>query len=116
MKLRCIIIEDEPLATEKLTDFINKLTFLELVNTFNKAWEALSFINENPVDLIFLDIQMKGFNGIQFLETNNQKSGVIITSAYDQCALKCFEFNVDDYLFNSTVPLTPWNKTKVNSS
>lgn len=98
MKLKCIIIEDEPLATEKLTDFIEKLPLLELVNTFNRALEAVSFIKENPIDLVFLDIQMKGFNGIQFLETNNQKSSIIITSAFDQYALKCYEFKVDDYL------------------
>jgi two-component system, LytTR family, response regulator len=98
MKLKCIIIEDEPLATEKLTDFIEKLPLLELVNTFNKALEAVSFIKEKSIDLVFLDIQMKGFNGIQFLETYNQKSSIIITSAYDQYALKCYEFKVDDYL------------------
>jgi DNA-binding LytR/AlgR family response regulator len=98
MKLKCIIIEDEPLATEKLTDFIGKLPLLELVNTFNKALEAVSFLKENQIDLVFLDIQMKGFNGIQFLETNSQKSSIIITSAHDQYALKCYEFKVDDYL------------------
>jgi len=98
MKLRCIIIEDEPLASDKLMDFIENLPLLDLVNTFDKALEAVSFIKENQIDLIFLDIQMKGFNGIQFLETNNQKSSIIITSAYDQYALKCYEFKVDDYL------------------
>lgn len=98
MKLRSIIIEDEPLATEKLMAFIEKLPLLELVDTFNKALDAVSFIKENQIDLIFLDIQMKGFNGIQFLETINQKSSIIITSAYDQYALKCYEFKVDDYL------------------
>ena len=98
MKLRCILIEDEPLASEKLVDYIEKLPLLELVKTFDKALNAVSFIKENQIDLVFLDIQMKGFNGIQFLETNNQKSSIIITSAYDQYALKCYEFKVDDYL------------------
>jgi two-component system, LytTR family, response regulator len=98
MKIRCIIIEDEPLATEKLKDFIKMLPILELVNTFNNALNAVSYMKENQIDLIFLDIQMKGFNGIQFLESDNQMSSVIITSAYDQYALKCYEFKVDDYL------------------
>ena len=98
MKLKCIIIEDEPLATDKLTGFIEKLPLLKLVGGFDNALEAISFLNGNLVDLIFLDIQMKGFNGIQFLETIKQKPRIIITSAYDQYALKCYEFNVDDYL------------------
>jgi DNA-binding LytR/AlgR family response regulator len=98
MKLKCIIIEDEPLASEKLADFIEKLSLLELVCKFDNALNAVTFLKENQIDLIFLDIQIKGFNGIQFLETINQKPGVIITSAYDQYALKCYEFKVDDYL------------------
>jgi DNA-binding LytR/AlgR family response regulator len=98
MKIKCIIIEDEPLAIDKLKGFIEKLPLLELVRSFYNALEAVSFLNENQVDLIFLDIQMKGFNGIQFLETISQKTYVIITSAYDQYALKCYEFRVDDYL------------------
>lgn len=98
MKLKCVIIEDEPLATDKLKGFIEKLPLLEFVGNFDNALDAISFIKENQIDLIFLDIQMKGFNGIQFLETIKQKPYVIITSAYDQYALKCYEFNVDDYL------------------
>lgn len=98
MNLKCIIIEDEPLATDKLTGFIEKLPLLELVGSFDNALEAISFLKGNMVDLIFLDIQMNVFNGIQFLETINQKPYVIITSAYDQYALKCYEFSVDDYL------------------
>lgn len=98
MKLKCVIIEDEPLATDKLKGFIEKLPLLEFVGNFDNALDAISFIKENQIDLIFLDIQMKGFNGIQFLETIKQKPYVIITSAYDRYALKCYEFNVDDYL------------------
>jgi len=98
MKLKCIIVEDEPLSAEKLMDFIEKIPILELTNSFNNALDAAAFIKENEVDLIFLDIQMKVFNGIQFLETINQNSSIIITSAYDQYALKCYEFKVDDYL------------------
>jgi DNA-binding LytR/AlgR family response regulator len=98
MKLKCIIVEDEPLAAEKLMDFIEKNPLLELISTLNNALDAAAFIKENEIDLIFLDIQMKGFDGIQFLETNNQNASIIITSAHDQYALKCYEFKVDDYL------------------
>lgn len=98
MKLKCIIIEDEPLATDKLKGFIGKLPILELIGDFDNALNAISFIKESKPDLIFLDIQLNEFNGIQFLESISQKPFVIITSAYDQYALKCYEFSVDDYL------------------
>lgn len=98
MKLKCIIIEDEPLATEKLKGFVSKVPVLELLNSFDNGLEALSFLKEYNVDLIFLDIQMKEFDGIQFLETICKKICIIITSAYDQYALRCYEFHVNDYL------------------
>lgn len=98
MKIKCIIIEDEPLAIEKLTDFIQRYPMLELCSSFDNAIDAIVYLKTEPVDLVFLDIQMEGFSGIQFLETINQKPFIIITSAYDQYALKSYEFSVDDYL------------------
>lgn len=98
MKIKCIIIEDEPLATEKLKGFIKQYPLLELCETFDNAIDAIVYLKTEPVDLVFLDIQMEGFSGIQFLETINQKPFIIITSAYDQYALKGYEFSVDDYL------------------
>ncbi|WP_431244040.1 LytR/AlgR family response regulator transcription factor [Flavobacterium sp. P21] len=67
--MKCVIIDDEPLAVELLEDFVKKVDYLELVSTFNNAIDAVSFINQNNVDLIFLDIQMPHFSGIDFLNT-----------------------------------------------
>lgn len=98
MQLKCIIIEDEPLAQEKLQGFIGQISTLQLAETFDNAIEAMDYLRENPVDLIFLDIQMQKFNGIQFLECCTSRPDVIIISAYDQYALKGYEFSVTDYL------------------
>jgi two-component system, LytTR family, response regulator len=98
MSIECIIIDDEPLAVEKLEGFTSKVPGLNLVRTFDNALEAACWLRENKTDLIFLDIQMELFSGIQFLETVNPEARIIITSAYDQYAIKGFELNVTDYL------------------
>ncbi|HEY4787515.1 MAG TPA: LytTR family DNA-binding domain-containing protein [Bacteroidales bacterium] len=98
MAINCIIIEDEPLAMEKLAGFIGELPFLKLIQTFDNGIDAIGFVKTNPVDLIFLDIQMYKFTGIQFLETLTERPQVIIVSAYDRYALKGYEFSVTDYL------------------
>ena len=96
--VNCIIIEDEPLAIKKLVNYIDKLPTLNLLETFNSAISAIGYIKENPIDLIFLDIEMKELTGIQLLESINTKSKVIITTAYEQYAIKGFELQVSDYL------------------
>jgi len=98
MIITCIIIEDEPPAAEKLKNFIAKIPFLHLTNTFYSPIDAIGFIKESKVDLIFLDIQMKQLTGIQLLETLPEKPFVIITSAYSEYAIKGYELNVTDYL------------------
>ncbi len=98
MKLRVIAIEDEPLAMKKLVGFIAKLDYLILLKTFDNAIEAISFLKNETVDLIFLDIQMEEFTGIQFLETVKTLPQIIITTAYSEYAIKGYEFNVTDYL------------------
>jgi DNA-binding LytR/AlgR family response regulator len=98
MQINCIAIEDEPLALKKLTGFINKIEYLRLSKTFDNAIEAISYLKGNSVDLIFLDIQMEEFTGIQFLETIKQRPKVIITTAYDKYAVKGYELDVSDYL------------------
>jgi two-component system LytT family response regulator len=98
MVLKCIIIEDEPLALKKTEGFVRRLDYLELAKTFDNAVDALNYLKLNPVDLIFLDIQMEEFTGIQFLETLKHKPKIIITSAYEKYALKGYEFDVADYL------------------
>lgn len=94
----CIIIEDEPLAIKKLVNYIDKLPTLNLIETFHSAISAIGYLKENSVDLIFLDIEMKELSGIQLLESISTKSKVIITTAYEQYAIKGFELRVSDYL------------------
>lgn len=98
MLINCIAIDDEPLALSKLEGFIGKVPGLNLVMTFENAIEAFSWLKQNKADLIFLDIQMSQLTGIQFLEISDSKYEVIITSAYEQYALKGYELNVIDYL------------------
>lgn len=98
MKIRCIAIDDEPLALEKIKNFISKVSFLELVRTFNNGVEAIDYLRENNVDLMFLDIQMEELTGIQLLEVLTNKPKVIFTTAYDSYALKGYELDVSDYL------------------
>jgi two-component system, LytTR family, response regulator len=98
MQINCIAIEDEPLALKKLTGFINKIEYLALSRTFDNAIEAISYLKENEVDLVFLDIQMEEFTGIQFLETIKLRPKIIITTAYDKYAVKGYELDITDYL------------------
>jgi two-component system LytT family response regulator len=98
MKINCIAIEDEPLALKKITDFINQVDYLHLLKGFDNAIDAHGFIKQNDVDLIFLDIRMKSLSGIQFLESVKPDAKIIITSAYDEYALKAYELDVADYL------------------
>jgi len=98
MKINCIIVEDEPLALERAKGFVFKLPFLNLISAFDNAFDALIFLKSNAVDLIFLDINMDEFSGIQLLETSSITSQVIITTAYHEYALKGFDLKVTDYL------------------
>jgi len=96
--LRCIIIDDEPLAIKLLEEHISVVPFLKLVNTFSNPLEALISLNTEPADLIFLDIQMPQLNGIQFMQLLKNRAKVIIASAYQEYAIEGFEHNVVDYL------------------
>jgi DNA-binding LytR/AlgR family response regulator len=94
----CIIIEDEPLALERTKSFVNKIPFLNLLGTFDNALNGLSFLKANQVDLLFLDINMDELTGIELLESSKIESQVIITTAYQEYAIKGYELNVTDYL------------------
>ncbi|KAF2341635.1 LytR/AlgR family response regulator transcription factor [Flavobacterium tistrianum] len=96
--MKCVIIDDEPLAVDLLQDFVKKVDTLELISTFNNAIDAVSFINQNNVDLIFLDIQMPHFSGIDFLNTIEKKPLVIFTTAYSDYAVEGFNLGAVDYL------------------
>jgi two-component system, LytTR family, response regulator len=98
MTMRCITVDDEPLSLEKIKGFVEQVPFLTLVASFSSAVEAMAYLKENPADLVFLDIQMDNLTGIQMLEIMEPKPRVILTTAYDQYALKGYELNVCDYL------------------
>jgi two-component system LytT family response regulator len=98
MKISCIIIEDEPLALERTKEYVLKLPFLNLRSTFDSAIDALAFLKTDRIDLIFLDINLGEFSGIQLLETSAVTSQVILTTAYQEYALKGFDLKVTDYL------------------
>jgi len=97
-KIRCIIIEDEPLAQERVRGYVSKIPNLELIGSFENGIDALFFLKSNEVDLLFLDINIGEFNGIQFAETLKTPIQIIITTAYPEYALKGFDLNVTDYL------------------
>lgn len=96
--MNCVIIEDEPLALERTASYVRKLPMLNLLATFDNALEALPFLKAQDVDVLFLDINLGEFSGIQLLETTQILSRVIITTAYPEYALKGYDLNVADYL------------------
>jgi two-component system, LytTR family, response regulator len=99
MKLRCLAVDDEPLALDLLEDNIRQVPFLELAGKCRNAFEVMDFIHETEIDLIFLDIQMPGISGIQFLKSLESHAPMIIfVTAYEQYALDGFELNVVDYM------------------
>ena len=117
-KYSCIIIEDEPLALERTKSFVSKIPFLNLCGTFENALDGLAFLKTNKVDLLFLDINMDELSGIELLESSKIESQVIITTAYQEYAIKGYELNVTDYLlkpFTFDRFLKAVNKAQENS-
>ncbi len=98
MKIKCIIIDDSPLAVDKLADFVQASPDLHLLQSFTNAREALAFLKSQPVDLIFLDIQMEEMTGLDLLDHLTVKPHVVIVSAYSEYAVKGFDYAVTDYL------------------
>ncbi len=97
-KLRAMIIDDEPLAHEILLDYLSEVSFINVSAQAYNAVEAMNYLNQYQVDLLFLDINMPKLSGIDFLKVLTEKPQVIITSAYGQYALESFELDVSDYL------------------
>ncbi len=98
MELQCIAIDDEPLALEIITDYINRVPFLRLLRTFDNALECIDFLRHNKVDLMFLDIEMESLTGIQLVNALRERPQVIFTTAYDTYAVEGFELDAADYL------------------
>jgi DNA-binding LytR/AlgR family response regulator len=96
--IRCLVVDDEPLALDIIADYIQKVPELTLSATTTNAIEGLGLVQQGAIDLVFLDIQMPELTGIQFLKIINGKCDVILTTAYPQYALEGYELNVTDYL------------------
>ena len=98
MILTCAIIDDEPLAVSLLESYVKKTPYLSLKGKYNSALNALSELNENPVDLLFLDIQMPELNGMEFSKIITPETRIIFTTAFEQYALDSYKVNALDYL------------------
>lgn len=98
MKIKCIAIDDEPYALKQIADYIIKTPFLSLKAQCYNVFEAMDIINENEVDLIFIDINMPGMSGFDYVKTLNNKVGVVFTTAYSEYAVDSYKVNAIDYL------------------
>ena len=96
--MTCAIIDDEPLAAELLASYAHKTTFLDLMGTYNSAIEAMKVIRTNPVDLLFLDIQMPELSGLEFATILSPKTMIVFTTAFDSYAVESYKVNTVDYL------------------
>ncbi|HBS86746.1 MAG: DNA-binding response regulator [Bacteroidetes bacterium GWF2_38_335] len=96
--MKCIIVDDEPLAREGMRLNVEEVESLELIGTFDNAMQANEFLTNNEVDVMFLDIQMPGMTGLDFIKTLKNSPIIIITTAYPQFALESFDLDVIDYL------------------
>lgn len=98
LKITCVVVDDEPMALNLVESYVEKTPFLELKKKFSSAIEAMEFVKTNPVDLLFLDIQMPDLTGIEFSKMLPKETRVIFTTAFDQYALEGFKVEALDYL------------------
>ena len=110
MKIKCIILDDEPLAREGLKDYVEEVDFLELVGEFKNALEANSFLKTNKVDLMLTDINMPKMTGLEFVQNLEEPPLVIFTTAYREFAADSYELNGFDYLVKP-IPFDRFLKT-----
>jgi two-component system LytT family response regulator len=98
MKITCIAIDDEPLAVKKIAGYIQKIPFLELVAECRSAFEAMEILRSNKIQLMFIDINMPDFNGMEFVKSLTEKPYVVFTTAYSEYAVEGFQVEAVDYL------------------
>lgn len=98
MKLRCIVVDDEPLGRNLMVENIALIPFLELAGAAKNAFEAMELLESEKIDLIFLDIQMPGMTGTKFVESLTQKPMIIFVTAYEEFAVESYNLEVVDYL------------------
>lgn len=96
--LKCIAVDDEPFALQLMQDYISKVPYLELVATCSDAFEATAVLQQQEIDLVFIDIQMPGITGLQFIQSLTQRPMFILITAYEKFALEGYALNVVDYL------------------
>jgi len=110
MKIRCVIIDDEPLAVQVVEDHLKNFDNIEIAGTFNNALKAFGILQQERIDVIFLDINMPQMSGFVFIENLNYKPLIVITTAYREYAVKSFEFDILDYLVKP-IPFNRFLKT-----
>ncbi|MBA9077498.1 LytR/AlgR family response regulator transcription factor [Rufibacter quisquiliarum] len=98
MQLTCLAVDDEPLALDLMRSYISKIPFLQLVQSCSSALEAMAVMQQQPIDLLFLDIEMPELTGVQFVQSLSHRPAVIFTTAYPQYALEGFSLDAVDYL------------------
>ena len=98
MDIKCLIIDDEPLATNVIKNYLSQINDITLIDTFNNAVDGLNFLKDNHVDLVFLDINMPLLDGLSFIKSLDTKPQIIITTAHVEFAVESFELDVLDYL------------------
>ncbi len=98
MSIKCLIIDDEPLAVNVIKNYLQEIDDIDLVETFNNAIQGINFLNDNTIDLIFLDINMPVLDGLDFIKSLEKKPLIIITTAYKEYAVESYELDVIDYL------------------
>ncbi|HEU4790055.1 MAG TPA: response regulator, partial [Flavobacterium sp.] len=98
MKIRCVIIDDEPLAIKVLLNYFENFSDFEVIGTFNNSLEGLEFINSNNVDAVFLDINMPMMTGFELISLIENKTRVVITTAFREFAAESYDLEVLDYL------------------
>ena len=98
MNIKCAIIDDEPLAVELLVSYVKKIPFMELNGKYSNAVDAMKGIAENPVDIVFLDIQMPELNGLELSRMLPESTRVVFTTAFEQYAIDSYRINALDYL------------------
>ncbi|MBZ4677250.1 MAG: response regulator transcription factor [Anaerophaga sp.] len=97
-RIKCIVVDDEPIARQYLSDYVAKMPQLELLAVFSSAKDAWEIIGSGAAELVFLDIQMPGLTGIELIRTLQKKPAIILTTAYSEYALEGYELDVADYL------------------
>jgi DNA-binding LytR/AlgR family response regulator len=98
MKIKCVLIDDEPLATKILQNYFTNFPDFEIIGTFHNSIEALDFINNNAIDIIFLDIHMPLMTGFELIRLIESKTKIVITTAFREFAAESYELDVLDYL------------------